>query len=125
MTSSTEEFFDELVRRGHEPRLEKVSGTVRFDLENGNGVERWRVTVDKGDIAVSRKNGKADAVLRTDKALFDRILTGEVNAMAATLRGLLTIEGDRELLVLIQRLFARTPTTREPRSTVDAGRRQS
>jgi putative sterol carrier protein len=125
MTSSTEEFFDELVRRGHEPRLEKVSGTVRFDLENGNGVERWRVTVDKGDIAVSRKNGKADAVLRTDKALFDRILTGEVNAMAATLRGLLTIEGDRELLVLIQRLFAGTPTTHEPRSTVDAGRRQS
>jgi putative sterol carrier protein len=125
MTSSTEEFFDELVRRGHEPRLEKVSGTVRFDLENGNGVERWLVTVDKGDIAVSRKNGKADAVLRTDKALFDRILTGEVNAMAATLRGLLTIEGDRELLVLIQRLFVGTPTTHEPRSTVDAGRRQS
>jgi putative sterol carrier protein len=125
MTSSTEEFFDELVRRGHEPRLEKVSGTVRFDLENGNGVERWLVTVDKGDISVSRKNGKADAVMRTDKALFDRILTGEVNAMAATLRGLLTIEGDRELLVLIQRLFAGTPTTRQPRSTVDAGRRQS
>ena len=35
MTDATTEFFDDLGRRGHEPLLERVSGTLRFDLVRG------------------------------------------------------------------------------------------
>ena len=105
MTDATSEFFHGLEARGHEPRLEKVKGTLRFDLANGKRAARWLVTIDKGDIAISHKNAKADCVVRADKALFDGIAAGEINAFAAALRGLIGIEGNPELLVMVQRVF--------------------
>jgi hypothetical protein len=38
MTDPTAEFFDELGRRGHEPLLEKATGTLRFDIADGKRV---------------------------------------------------------------------------------------
>ena len=35
MTTATLEFFDDLGSRGHEPRLERVRATVRFDITDG------------------------------------------------------------------------------------------
>jgi len=105
MTDATTEFFHGLGARGHEPRLEKVRGTLRFDLTNGKRTARWLVAIDKGDIAISHKNAKADCVVRADKTLFDGIASGEVNAFAAALRGSMGIEGNPELLVMFQRLF--------------------
>jgi putative sterol carrier protein len=40
-----------------------------------------------------------------DQALFEQIVTGEENAMAAVLRGEIGIEGKPQLLVFFQRLF--------------------
>lgn len=100
-----EKFFDELASRGHEPLLAQARGSARFDLVNGGRTARWLVTVDRGDITVSRRNSRADCVVRASKALFDRIASGNANAMAAFLRGDLVVEGDPELLLLIQRLF--------------------
>ena len=62
MTDATAKFFDALVERGHEPLLEKATGTVRFDLKDGRKTDRWLVTVAKGDIKVSRRNLRADCV---------------------------------------------------------------
>jgi putative sterol carrier protein len=103
MTDSTAEFFRALGRRGHEPLLEKAHGTVRFDLVEGRRTEAWLVTLDGGDVSVARKKAAADCIIRAERTTFDGIVSGEVNAMAAFLRGVLTIEGDPELLVLIQR----------------------
>jgi putative sterol carrier protein len=105
MTDTTTKFFEELEARGHDPRLEKVTATFRFDLQNGDKKNRWLVTVDKGDIAVSHRNAKADCVLRADKATFEGIAAGKVNAFAAVLRGTLRVEGDAELLTLFQRVL--------------------
>jgi putative sterol carrier protein len=105
MTSPTTEFFDALGEHGHEPLLDKVSGTLRFDLTNGKRTERWFVSVDKGDISVSHRNAAADCTVRTSKKVFDRVATGEVNAMASVLRGSISVEGDTLLVVLFQRLF--------------------
>lgn len=103
----TAEFFAELGRRGHEPLLSKATGSARFDVVNGKRTERWLVTIDKGNINVSRRNAAADCVLRTDRASFGRAAAGELNLMAAVLRGEVEVRGDPRLLVLLQRLFPR------------------
>lgn len=104
--TATDLFFDTIKQRGHEPMLERVSGSVRFDLHSGRDTRHWLVGIDRGDTSVSRRNGKADTVVQTDAGLFDRIVTGQANAMAAMLRGLVGVEGDPQLAVLIQRLYA-------------------
>ena len=111
MTDSMGAFLDGLGRIGHEPLLEKAAGTVRFDLVDGKRTDRWLVTLERGEVSVSRKNLAADCVVRADRSLFDAMAGGDVNAMAAYLRGELTLEGDPELLVLIQRVFP-APATR-------------
>ena len=105
MSDATERFFDRLSRRGHEPALASVSGRVRFDIVDGKHAQHWLVTIDGGDISVSRRKGKADCTMRADIAVFDRLARGEDNAMAATLRGALTCAGEVDLLLAVQKLF--------------------
>jgi putative sterol carrier protein len=105
MADATTDFFESLSRRGHEPLLEKARGTLRIDLDRGKRTEHWFVKVDKGDIQVSHRDGKADSSIRARKDVFDGIARGETNAMAAVLRGAVAIDGDFELIVLFQRLF--------------------
>src|SRR6476661_2274023 len=124
MTDATAEFFDALVARGHEPLLEKATGTMRFELKDGKKTDRWLVTVAKGDLTVSRQNLRADCVVRADKSLFDGIASGKTNAMAALLRGAMSVEGDLQLLVLFQRLFPGPPRSRRRRPTVVTAARQ-
>ena len=123
MTDSTAEFFQELGRRGHEPLLEKATGIVRFDLVDGRRTERWFVALDRGDVSVSRKNAAADCIVRGDRSLLEAMATGEANAMAAYLRGELTLEGDPELLVLFQRVLPGPPKRRRRRPS--AGRQKA
>jgi putative sterol carrier protein len=110
--AATEEFFDQLARRGHEELLQRASGTLRFDLKHGAETDHWAVAVDRGDVAVSKRNVKADCVIRADSDLFEGVASGRVNVVAAYLRGVLAIEGDPELAVLFQRLFPGPPRSR-------------
>jgi putative sterol carrier protein len=109
MADASTQFFEDLGSRGHEPHLEGASGTLRVELTNGKKTEHWLVSVDDGDVAVSHRNVTADSTLRARKEVFDGIARGEVNAMAAVLRGALAVEGDWELIVLFQRLFPGPP----------------
>jgi putative sterol carrier protein len=107
---ATTEFFEELAARGHEPAMAKATGTLRFDLRDGAArAERWLITINKGDVAVSHMNAKADCVVRADRTVFDRIASGETNALAAFLRGAIEVEGDRGLLLAFQRAFPGPP----------------
>jgi len=124
VSDSTPAFFEALGKRGHVPLLEKITGTVRFEIVDGKRVERWLLTVDKGDVAVSRKNVRADCTLRADKAVFEQLGSGKMNAMAATLRGDIAIDGDSSLLVPFQRLLPGPPRRhRRRRPTATGGRR--
>ena len=58
MTTSTNDFFNGLRRRRHEPLLRNASGTLRFDLANGEDTETWYLTLRKGDITVSHKKSR-------------------------------------------------------------------
>jgi putative sterol carrier protein len=120
MADATAEFFGELGRRGHEPLLNKVTATVRFDLVQGRKTDRWFVTIKQGDIMASRRSAKADCTIRTSKAVFDRMARGEENLMAATLRGDIDVEGNVTLLVLFRRLFPGPPGSRRRRSKAKA-----
>jgi putative sterol carrier protein len=104
-TDAVTGFFADLSSRGHQPLLEKGTGTLRFDLVDGNRVERWLITLDKGDVSVSRRNAAADCVLRTERALFGAIVTGNADAVSAYLRGEVTLEGNPELMVLFRRVL--------------------
>ena len=53
---------------------------------------------------MSHKNAKADCVVRADSSVFDGIASGEMNPVAALLRGAIAVEGDPELLILLRRL---------------------
>ena len=73
---ATTQFFEELRKREHEPRLRGATGTYRFELVDGKKVDRWLVTSSKGDVTVSRRGGAADCVVRADRALFNRLARG-------------------------------------------------
>ena len=105
MTDVTTDFFNTLRRRGHEPFLRNTTGTVRFDLSDGDRVENWYLTIKAGDIAVTHKKAAADAVVSCDRALMNGMLLGEINAMAAALRGVLVPRGDLGLVLSVARLF--------------------
>ena len=121
MKPSTAAFFDELGRRGHEPLLERVRATVRFDIGDGASVAHRVLHVDRGDLRVTSEDGEvtADCVVILGEELFDEIVGGRTGAMAAFLRGALIVEGDPEVLVLVQRLFPGHPrgTAHPPRVT--------
>ena len=118
------EFFDGLAERGHEPLLQNVSGTLRFELVDGERVERWHLTIKNGDIAVSHKDAEADAVVRTSKVLFEGMTAGRVNAMAATLRGAVVPRGNLALVVAFQRLFP-GPTAPGAKAGAGSGERST
>ncbi len=105
MADATAEFFDDLSTRGQEPLLGKLRATVRFDIVDGKRTDHWLLGINDGAIDVSRSDGDADCVIRSDKADFDKVASGRTNAMAAYLRGALTLEGEPRLVVRLQRLF--------------------
>jgi putative sterol carrier protein len=111
------DFFQEL-EKSHQPLLGKVLGTVRFDLTDADGTsDHWLVSVNRGDITVSQQEhvslSKADCTIRSDKRLFEQLIKGEANAIAATLRGAIICTGNVELLFAIQRIFPGPPRKRQ------------
>jgi putative sterol carrier protein len=109
MTDRTQEFFDRLGSQP-QPLLSQVTATIRVDLDDDrNATKHWYLDIDKGRVDVSQRNNGADAVIQTHRTLFERMVTGEANALTATLRGQLGIEGDPKLMVAFQRLMPGPP----------------
>jgi putative sterol carrier protein len=116
MRDAATSFFEALGQREYEPLLDRATGTLRFEVVGGDAKDRWFVSVDKGHVSVSHARRKADCVIRGEKRLVEGILSGEVNAMAAALRGALAVEGNPELLVMFQRILPGPPSARGARS---------
>ena len=108
-TDPTTAFFDELASLEHVPLLHSTSGTIRIDLDDSGDTIHWYIAIDKGDVKVTHRNVKADAVMRTEKKLFDGMAKGTVNATAAMLRGVLALEGDLGLVASFARLLPGPP----------------
>jgi putative sterol carrier protein len=121
MTSPSATFFEDLARSGRVPLLQRVKGTMRFDLDDDGSTEHWYVSIEKGDVKVSRKKTAADAVVNTDRSLLDDMVQGRVNAMAAMLRGLISVEGNLGLLMVFQRLFPGPPKAKAAKAAAKRG----
>jgi putative sterol carrier protein len=112
MTDGTAAFFEELARRGHDPRLARATGVVRLEARKGAHARVWHVELGKGDIVVAPGRGAADCTLRADEQTLEGVLSGRVNPVTAVLRGQIELEGDTRLLVLFRRLLPGPPRKR-------------
>ncbi len=100
----TGEFFRDLAERNPDPPLTGGERTLRVDLESAEaGTEHWAVTVGGGAVAASRREVRADTVIKAPRHVFDDIVTGRQNATTAVLRGLVEIHGDPGLLMWFER----------------------
>jgi putative sterol carrier protein len=105
MPDATAAFFEDLSKRGPEPLLGKTKATIRFDIADDGRTDHWLLGIDHGALDVSHAEGEADCIISAEKAAFDRIASGQTNAMASLLRGAIAVDGDPRLIVRVQRLF--------------------
>jgi len=117
-------FFEDLGGRGYDPLLRRVNGAVRFDLVSGKTTERWLLTIKKGNLSVSHRNVRADAVIQLSRDLFERVASGETTLLPAMLRGEVVLEGDYRLMVGVRRLFRESLASRQTRGTAGYAKRQ-
>ena len=102
-------FFADLAEAGHLATFEGQSATVRLDVTDGDLVERWHLSMDQGDVAVTCGDRAADAVVRAGRPQAEAMVTGRLNAQAALLRGALACEGKMAAVVMFQRCLPGPP----------------
>ncbi|PWR12117.1 hypothetical protein DKT68_03900 [Micromonospora acroterricola] len=124
MTEVTERFFESLPARAPEILGGLADGTLQIDLTTDNMTEHWLVRMRPGSVNVSRNRGPADAIWYSSTALFDRLVTGEAQGVAAVLRNESTFSGNVVLFLAFRRFFPDPPGTRDPREVArqQAGR---
>jgi putative sterol carrier protein len=115
MPDPTTEFFDSLEHRRHERLLEEAAGTIRFDLAGEHETEHWFLEISHGDLSVSRDARAADLIVRTDHSLFNKLVTGETNWIAAWLRNQVIFEGSSQLARYFELTLPGPPGSRHPR----------
>ncbi|MDG4806449.1 SCP2 sterol-binding domain-containing protein [Micromonospora sp. WMMD1120] len=118
MTEATERFFAGLPSRGPEVLEGLADGTLQIDLtDDEHRTEHWLIRLRPGSVRVSRECGPADANWYSSVALFDRLITGETQGVAAVLRNESTFSGNVMLFLAFRRFFPDPPGTRDPRET--------
>ncbi|MFG3556346.1 SCP2 sterol-binding domain-containing protein [Micromonospora sp. NPDC047557] len=115
MTEATERFFESLPTRAPAILGGLATGTLQIDLGTDRQTEHWLVRMRPGAVEISRQRGPADAIWYGSSALFDRLISGEAQALAAVLRNESTFSGDVVLFLAFRRFFPNPPGTRDPR----------
>jgi predicted lipid carrier protein YhbT len=121
VTDHIEEFLSGLAAKPP-VELRGITATLRIDVEEPDQVQHWLLAIADGTIAISARSGRADAVMTSSSALFNRLFKGEVNALTATLRGDLRIDGDLRLLLTFKRLLPGPPNRRTVVETIRPSR---
>src|SRR5258707_9412999 len=81
------QFFTGLAESGHVATFDRESTTLRFDIADGDNVERWYVSVHDGRVAVTRQDRPAAAVVRGGRGALPAVVAGRLDAPAAPLLG--------------------------------------
>jgi predicted lipid carrier protein YhbT len=115
---ATMQLFERIRRLGRVDALADVTGSLRFDIDQGGQTTQWTVAVHNGQISVEQHGGEADCVVQLSGELLAQMAIGRANAMAALLRGDMMVTGDVQLLVLLERLLPGPAGAHGPRRTV-------
>jgi putative sterol carrier protein len=122
MSDQAARFFEDLGRQRHVRLLEGTTGTVLLEITDGKEAERRYVAIKRGDVSVSGKGPDPDCTIRTDAETFRAIVGGQMNAIAAVLRGKVEVDGRVSLLVALQSLFLPSPGAADQPAAGYAGR---
>ncbi|WFF01713.1 SCP2 sterol-binding domain-containing protein [Micromonospora sp. WMMD964] len=117
MTEAAERFFESLPARAPDVLVGLPEGTLQIDLGSDHRTEHWLVRMGPGSVQVTRERGPADAIWYSSEALFDRLISGAAQGVAAVLRNESTFSGNVVLFLAFRRFFPSPPGTRDPRET--------
>ena len=102
MSDTTQTFFERLAKRGYEPLLHSVSGTIQCDIEDAGS---WFVVVKNGSLTVNKNTAEANCVIACSREDFERMVMGKQNPTTLFMQGKMIITGDIVLAQMFQRLF--------------------
>ncbi|MFF5056455.1 SCP2 sterol-binding domain-containing protein [Micromonospora sp. NPDC000663] len=98
-------FFERLAATDHDPRFDKVQGSIRFDIRDGDQVQRWRLDIDHGRLRVRQDDGPAGTVIKVSAQVAESMALGEMNGLAGITRGAILVDGDLSLALRVGKLF--------------------
>jgi putative sterol carrier protein len=107
---SARELFDLLARRLHDTSALLPQMACRFDVA---GVASWRISVDRGRVAVKESRERADLALQLPEELLLEIVSGKKNLLAAIMRGEVVVDGDMAYAPALLRLLRSRAATVE------------
>ncbi len=104
--TTIQEVFDLLPRYFRPEKARDVRAVVQFHITGPQGGD-WVVQVDQGVLTVTRgvHPGPADLTVTVSDAHYWALLRGEMDPVAAYMRGRLRIQGDLKLAYRLQDLF--------------------
>jgi putative sterol carrier protein len=100
---SAKEFFDTLPGRVDPSRLSGMTNSYLFEID---GVGKWTVDVQDGNLTVTEGVADADATISASEENFEKMVAGELNPTTAYMSGKLKIKGDMGAAMKLQKLFS-------------------
>jgi putative sterol carrier protein len=99
-----------------------MTATLRIDLDHEERTAHWFMSIDRGTVRVTEERSAADAVLRTTKEFFDRVVQGQANLFAGLVRGAAINEGDVSVVAHLRKIVTGMAHMQDP-PVVNAHRR--
>ncbi len=86
-------------------KLRGMDSTILFDL-SGEESEQWTVTIKDGEVDVDEGSVGSPAItVETTTADLKALIQGDLNPMAAFMKGRLKVKGDISMAMQLQKLF--------------------
>jgi hypothetical protein len=124
MSEAITRFFESLHGRGYDHGF-RAEGVTRVEIRDGDRVDYWVVSARRGELSVSKDAQlDVDTVMVVDSALMDRMVRGEMNGLAALLRGMYAVRGDYQLALMLERFMPGPPGAKGPQH-LNAGKGDS
>jgi putative sterol carrier protein len=97
------EFFESLEARATESsKAAGLNATYLFDID---GVGKWTVQVENGQVSVREGEEEAETTISASEDTLMKIVNGEQNATSAFMMGKVKVRGDMAKAMKLQQLF--------------------
>ncbi len=106
MTSETaKQALQALSESADAEKLKGMDATILFDV-SGEGEEQWTVTIQDGQVSVVEGGAEKPTItVEATAADLKALVEGELNPMAAFMKGRLKVKGDISMAMQLQKLF--------------------